>query len=127
MFKKKQTVQNQRKYRRLKAPYLLRYRVVTPGSEAQVANIKDIGAGGMRFWSDRFVPEGTFLKISFVVPPMGRTFETLGRVLRVRRAKEGSVYYMAVKFLELSREDQAVLNQFVELISSPQPALAHSA
>ncbi len=117
MFEKKYKVENQRKHKRLAVDYLLKYRSAGSETEDFVSNLKDISAGGLRFWSERFLPEETLLNVSTWIPPIDRVFHALARVVRIRESK-GNLFYIAVSFVEVSYEDQNALNQFIEHLSS---------
>src|SRR5688572_6274222 len=105
MLKKNYKMQNSRHYKRLKADYLIKYQVAGVQQEPFIANIKDISAGGVRFWSDHYLAEGVLLKIAVWVPPIDRTIEGLARIIRVRQAKGRLVYYLGARFLEISQQD----------------------
>ena len=85
--------------------------------EPVLSNLKDISAGGVRFWSQKFMPEGTLLKVSTVVPPIDLKIEALARVIRTRRAKNNFLYYIAAVFLEIPKADQDKLDRFIEELS----------
>ena len=119
MFEKKSyKMENSRKFKRLKASYLIKYQIAGSTQEPFLANIKDLSAGGIRFWSDHFLQEGALLKFSLWVPPIERTLEGLIRIVRVRQAKGRMVYYMATRFLEIAAADQAALNNFIEKLAA---------
>ena len=117
MFSKKYEMDNTRKFKRLHADYLVKFQPVTGSDEAAISNLKDISAGGVRFWTDKWIPEASLLRLSIFVPPIQTTLEVLGRVLRVRRALRADVYYLAVGFIEISRDQQHLLNEFIEELS----------
>ena len=121
MFKKQ--TGNTRKYKRLLADYLIKYRIA--GAEDQdflVSNIKDISATGARFWAETPFQEGVPLAVEVMVPPVGRAIKALARVERVRPAGNGNVYYVAVQFVEISENDQSALNYFIERLASERGA-----
>ena len=117
MFEKKYP--STRQYKRLLADYLIRYRMAGgENREFLVSNIKDISAGGVRFWSEDPLPEGALILIEVLPPPIGRVIRALARVVRVRPAEKKDVYYNAVRFVEISEEDQNALNYFIERIAA---------
>lgn len=119
---KKYKAINSRKYKRLRADYLMKYQPLNSQEPPVIANLKDISAGGLRFWSSTLVPEGVHLRLSVLIPPLDRTVEAVGRVQRVRAAVKSRAYYISVGFVELDSEDQKAINQFVEQISREQGA-----
>lgn len=125
MFKRlfsKKKAQDSRRFKRIRAAYLVKYQVHGK-KEPRITNVRDISAGGLRFWSEEAVPESSVLNVSVFLPPLERFVEATAQVLRVRRAKEGGlVYYVAVRFLELKAEDREALNQFAEALSKDEGA-----
>jgi c-di-GMP-binding flagellar brake protein YcgR len=122
MITKSYKMENSRSFKRLKADYLIKYQVAGSGQEPFIANIKDISGGGLKFWSDHYLPEGTLLRVSVWVPPIERTIEGLARIARVRQARGGVVYYMAARFLEIASEDQKALDGFIEKLAKDPEA-----
>ncbi|MSR78487.1 MAG: PilZ domain-containing protein [Candidatus Omnitrophica bacterium] len=110
----KYKVFNSRHHQRLQVSYLLKYTILKTEEGPFVSNIKDLSAGGVRFWTDQPLAEGSLLKLTILIPPLGRVLETLGRVQRVRFAPRNSIYYIGAGFIELSSEDRETMNQFIE-------------
>lgn len=115
--KKKLKVKNSRRYKRLRAGYLLKYQMAGSKEEPVVTNLKDLSAGGARFVTDRFLPEAALVRVSFLVPPLDLSVEALARVLRVRQIKQGLAFYVAINFIELSNEAKEAINSFIEHLS----------
>lgn len=103
-----------RRFRRAAIPYLVKFQTAGSKEEPFVSNIKDISAGGLRFWTDSVFTEKTLLKIKICLPPLERVIEILGRIVRVRKAQGAGIYHLAVSFVEMPRDDQDTLNQFIE-------------
>lgn len=105
---------NSRHFKRLRVSYLLKYKPINSSEAPFISNIKDLSAGGVKFWTDQPLTEGTFLQLTILIPPLGRTLETLGRVQRVRYAAQNKIYYAGINFVELQTADQEALNRFIE-------------
>ena len=117
MLLKHYKTQNARRFKRLRAEYLVKYELVENSNEEPVTtNIKDISAGGARFLTDQFIFEGTNLKVRICIPPIDKVLEARAKVVRVRRARPGELYYVGVEFVELSHEIREALNGFVEYL-----------
>lgn len=114
MFRAKYNAMNSRRHKRLKADYLVKYQM--PGSEEGpfVSNIKDISAGGVKFWTERALPEGALIQINVLLPPLDKELRALGRIVRVRSVKDAPMDYVAVNFIELDLDAQTALNDFIE-------------
>ena len=122
LFRKKIKIHDGRRYKRIRAAYLVKYQIEGKGEQPRITNARDIGAGGLRFWTEEKLPEASVLKVSIFLPPLGRSVEAVAQVLRVRRAKKGIVYYVAVSFLDLKKEDRQAINTFAETLSKDKDA-----
>lgn len=122
LFKTKYTAANTRRYKRLKADYLLKYQLCGLEVGPELANIKDISAGGVKFWAARPMPEGSLVQLSVLLPPLDEELKAVGRIVRVRSAKNIPGEYVAVNFLELNLDAQKALNDFIEYTATTPAA-----
>ena len=118
---KRVRMRNARRYKRFRSDFLVKY-VIDRKGEAHVTNARDIGAGGLRFWTDREIPESSILSVSIYIPPLGRTVDAVAQVCRVRKAKGGMMLSVAVSFLDLKKEDREAINEFAESLSRDKGA-----
>jgi len=109
--------ENVRKHKRLNADYLLKYEAGGFGQNPQITNIKNISAGGMKFLTSEAIPETATLNVSVLIPPLEKSFMAHARVLRVRRLKKRLIYSVAVRFTDISKEDQSVLDDYVKSLA----------
>lgn len=117
MLTKKKTRAEFRNFKRVPFACLVKYR--EPGKkEYQVTNARNVGAGGLDFWSETPLAKGTVLEMSFFLPSLARTVETPAQVLRSTKGERGSVYYISVNFLDLPTADREAVNQFAETLSA---------
>lgn len=121
LFPKRLKAWNSRRFKRIRASYLVKYQV-RGTQEPRITNVRDISAGGLRFWTEDRIPDSSVLNVSVYLPPLDRFVEAVAQVLRVRRAKEGMVYYVAVRFLDLRSEDREGINRFAEALSRDEGA-----
>ncbi len=117
LFRKKVKAPNARRFKRFRADFLVKYEV-GQGTTGRVTNARDVGAGGLRFWSDEKLPESSLLNVSIYIPPLKRVVEGVVRILRVRRVKKTTSYSIAVSFLDLKQEDREAIDQFAEGLSA---------
>lgn len=106
---------NSRRFKRVRSACLVKYEI--PGHEPRVTNIKDLGAGGLSFWTDEAIPKSSVLNLGIFISPDEPPIQTTASVVRVSQARERSVYRVAVCFLELGRSEREALNRFAEAIS----------
>ena len=107
---------NTRRFKRFRISYLVKYQINGKG-EPRITNARDIGAGGLKFWTKEEIPAASLLKVSVFLPPLERTMEAEARVLRVRRVKGQFVYSVAVSFMDVKGEDREALQDFAEALS----------
>lgn len=119
--KKKVRIRDQRRYKRMRADFLVKYQLQGE-EETRVTNIRDISAGGFRFWLDREIPQSSVLNANIYIPPLERFVEALAQTLRVRRTREGLPYYAAVSFLDIKKEDREAIDEFAECLSKDKTA-----
>lgn len=114
-------IKNARRFKRFRADFLVKYFVDKKG-EARITNARDLGAGGVRFWSDREIPESSVVSVSVFIPPLGKAVEALAQVRRVRRMRGGTLFSVAVNFLDIKKDDREAINQFAETLSEEKGA-----
>ncbi len=118
-------VLNSRRHPRVDVSYLIKYQKVHQFDGIHVSNIKDISAGGVRFWTDESVMEGELLQMKILLPPLGHVLHVLGKVRRVRGVERSGVYYVGVSFYQMRAEDQQQLEAFVNRLLSPARESGH--
>lgn len=116
MLRRKIRTGNERRYKRFRADFLVKYQI-GPKGEVCVTNARDIGAGGLRFWANRPLPNQSVLSVSIYIPPLERSVDALAQVCRVRGMKKRLLFDVAVSFLDLKREDREAINEFAESLS----------
>ena len=115
---KRYKVFNSRKYKRLKAPYLLKYRLHGSMGDVRLANLKDVSSGGLRFYTHESLPKGTSLELNLLIPP-DRVVTATAKVLYTRHMSS-SFYHVSVCFSEMAQSDQKILAQFIHNIEADE-------
>ena len=121
LFPRKMKTLDTRRFKRFRADFLVKYGK-SQDVPSRVTNTRDIGAGGIRFWSEEKLPESSLLNVSVYLPPLERVVDGVARVLRVRRVKKTPLYTIATSFLELQRENREAINEFAESLSQKKGA-----
>lgn len=116
MEEKKKKIEDLRRHRRLDADYLIRYQAGSEGENPRITNIKNLSAGGAKFLTGEILDESATVVVTILIPPLEKSFQTRARVLRVRRTRRKFIYSVAVRFTDISPEDQTALNRFVETL-----------
>ncbi|MFQ5720114.1 MAG: diguanylate cyclase [Acidobacteriota bacterium] len=110
--------QDRRSYRRI--PATLRGKFCVLAAEYHALTTVNLSEGGLRFRVDRQIPAGTLLDIVLVLPGSGREVSFSGRVVRVTML--GEQFEAAVKIVDISGGDHAVLSGAIDEISDERPA-----
>ncbi len=119
MEEKKKKIENLRRHKRMDADYLIRYKAGEEGENPRITNIKNISAGGAKFLTGEILDESATVVVTVLIPPLEKSFQTQAKVLRVRRTRRKFIYSVAVRFVDISPQDQETLNQFVETLEGP--------
>jgi c-di-GMP-binding flagellar brake protein YcgR len=92
----------QRKFARLKAYHLAKYRLVTEDKKELVfASIKDISGGGACLKTGVDIPKGSFLQIYFNFPYLSSPIPCLAKVVWGKRVGKANHYELGLEFLEI--------------------------
>jgi len=96
-----------RRFRRIRAPILVRP-AGRVGSGKLLPSVGDIGAGGLRAYSDEEQPVGTRLEIDLLFP-QGEPARVLAEVAWVQPLPAGSParYDVGLRFIQIRPEDLA--------------------
>lgn len=111
---KKVKTTNTRQFKRLNVFYLVKYRVSGSKEEPQMANVKNVSAGGLKILTKEILPEKETLELTILIPHLKHTIEAKGVALRVRKADDSGTFAVAVQFTDISANDQNALNHFIE-------------
>lgn len=86
--------------------------------QVQKSIAKDISAGGIMFEVSKPLLVGVILKTRIDMSFVNRTIECLVRIIRLEEIKEGGKYIgrynVGVCFLDISSNDKAVIDKFVQ-------------
>ncbi|MFZ5803121.1 MAG: PilZ domain-containing protein [Candidatus Omnitrophota bacterium] len=115
--RKKQQTKNTRAFKRLNAYYLLKYDASGNAQVSHLTNIKNISAGGAKFFSEKALREQDLLKLHVLIPPLEKSFHAEARILRVRKMKKYLHYSVAVCFVNIRPEDQKAVDDYIENLS----------
>lgn len=113
LIERRTKIPNSRRFKRVRAACLLKYKVQGQG-KFRVVNAKDISAGGLSFWTDERIPESSILDLEIFISPDQPPVTSVGRVVQVRKDRTGSVYQVAVSFLDVKREEREGLARLAD-------------
>lgn len=119
---RKQALPEKRAYIRLDIKVNIRYRIVKSAEELSKRGFtpenfsvtKNLSAGGLVFVAGESIPIGSIVELKIEIPTEKKPIECLARVVRVDELQENKSYDIAVCFLDLSGQDRAKLDEFVQ-------------
>ena len=116
---------NTRNYLRLPAPWPIRCRPLSGGSEkTQVTSVSDVSAGGVSLTVNEPLPVGSRLHVEIHVPPLNRSLHAEGSVVRCASTRTGNRFELGIRFDRIDPLERIALNDAVERFYSPRD-LAH--
>ncbi len=110
-------VPENRKYKRIEKPYVIRFRIKP--YETQYKDITDwdmvavnnLGAGGIYFHAGRSLKIGTILDLKIGFSLFSSCINCVGRVARVKGRLDTSIFGIAIEFTEIDDHIRAMLNK----------------
>lgn len=115
---------NTRRYVRLPAAWPIRYEAQTEGASRQVAHTADVSGGGVALSVREMIPVGSRLKLEVHVPPLDRSIQAVGEVIRCLPGRRGG-YEIGIRFEQINPTDQVVLDEAIERFYSPRQRNRH--
>ena len=112
---------NTRRYVRLPAAWPIRYEAQAEGEGAprQVTHTADVSAGGVALSVREMLPIGSRIKLEVHVPPLNRSIQAVGKVIRCLPGRQGG-YELGIRFEQISPTDQVVLDDAIQRFYSPR-------
>lgn len=116
---KKYKYDNTRRFVRLPAAWPIRYEPEIEGARHQVTHTADVSAGGVAFSIREMLPVGSRIKLEVHVPPLDRSVQAVGEVIRCLPGRKGG-YEIGIRFDRIDAADQALLNEAIERFYGPR-------
>ena len=110
---------NTRRYIRLPAAWPIRYEAQAEGASRQVTHTADVSAGGVALSVQEMLPIGSRIKLEVHVPPLNRSIQAVGEVIRCLPGRQGG-YEIGIRFEQIDPTDQAVLDDAIQRFYSPR-------
>lgn len=79
---------------------------------------KDISEGGIRFKTGEFISLACRLVVEITLPTVHRPIKAISKVAWIRKTSSGDQYELGNQFLEISKEDKAIITDYVNRLSS---------
>lgn len=118
MFNKKK-IEERRKYRRLHAYHLVKYRVISAEKEGEtvLASLANIGGGGICLRSEESLPVGSTVQVSINLPQFPQPVTSIARVVWTKKLKSAQMYECGLQFIEIEDMLRSKIASDVENLS----------
>ena len=104
-----------RRYKRIYQPFSVRFRLkVGFGLPWNLALIRDLSRGGIRFQHDVEMPIGSNLVLKLQVGLGEAPINCQGKILRCRMLHQSRIYEVGIEFDSLEAKDQELIDRVVE-------------
>ena len=110
---KRYKYQNTRQYMRLPAAWPIKCEPKTPADASHVTATRDVSAGGFCVVTREMIPVGSRIRVEIHVPPLDRSIQAEGQVVRCLPAHRGS-FQLGIRFLEIDPKERVALNEAIE-------------
>ncbi len=105
--------ENTRQYLRLPAAWPIKCEPQTAADSTHVVSTKDVGAGGIAVEMQQMVPVGSRIRIEIHVPPLNRSIQAMGQVVRCLPKPDGR-FELGIRFQQIEPQEQTALNEAIQ-------------
>jgi c-di-GMP-binding flagellar brake protein YcgR len=107
---------NKRKYIRLHVYHLIKYKKVSdpPDGPFTLTTLRDIGAGGICFKSEEYLPVSTFLVLKLNFPGISTSVSALAKIVWIRQKKSARFYEVGAQFIEIDENIQKMIDDKIK-------------
>jgi len=107
--KKKDKWEEKRKFIRLTAHHLLRYKIMEKGS--QVSFARNISAGGVLFYSKEALPQGSMVEMEINFPHYPHPVKVVSKVVRVHPLEKLGGFEIGAEFVNVEEDAKDFINR----------------
>ena len=111
--------EDRRKFKRLKAYHLAKYRPLSGVKEEAAAvsvSLKDIGAGGVRLDTEETLPVSSLIELSINFPNIPSPITAIARVVWVKKRDKGRFYEVGAQFVEIEEPVRKLIEEHLKLV-----------
>lgn len=114
-------ISERRRFQRIDSHLPVRYRNLKTTTVPSDSLTNDISEGGIRFNTGEFISLACRLVVEITIPTVQRPIKAISKVAWIRKTSSGDEYELGNQFLEISKEDRALITDYVNRISSANP------
>ncbi len=111
-------ITERRRFQRVDSNLPVRYRNLKTATIPMGSLTKDISEGGIRFKTGEFISLACRLVVEITLPTVHRPIKAISKVAWIRKTSSGDQYELGNQFLEISKEDKAIITDYVNRLSS---------
>jgi len=111
---------NRRKYVRLEAYHLARYKIIFDGLEKaelpSLARVRNISAGGCCLHTEKFLPPGSILDLKINFPHLENPVHALSKVVWARQIGNTGKYEFGIQFIEIDENLRLLIDEQIKSV-----------
>ena len=107
-----------RRFQRVDSNLPLKYKNLRTATVPMGSLTKDIGEGGVSFKTNEFISLACRLVVELNIPTVPKPIKAISKVAWIRKLSSGDSYELGNQFLEISKEDRAIITDYVSRLSS---------
>ena len=113
-------MEEKRKFPRIERQFPIKYKDLRKTSEEFRGTMsKNISEGGIRFRSDRCISLACRLVVELNLPEVGKPIRAISKITWIKKLPVGDDFEVGNQFLEISREDKNLIQDFVNQDTEP--------
>lgn len=112
-------VQDRRKFIRLKAYHLVKYRLLSKEKEQSnyiYAALKDVGAGGVCLDTEEYLPMSSLIELKINFPNVATSVFALAKVAWMKKRDKGRRYEVGAQFVEIDESMRKIIDEQVKRV-----------
>lgn len=110
-----------RRFQRVDSSVPVKYRNLRTATVSTGSMTKNVGEGGISFDTSEFISLACRLVVEVILPTVPKPIKAISKVAWIRKMSSGDRYELGNQFLEISKEDRALITDYVSRMSSPNP------
>ena len=107
--------ENRRKYIRVSAHHLLKYKLAEKKEEMSFG--RNISAGGVLFFAKEDLPAGAVVELKINFPQYPHPIEATAKIVRTKTLKGAEGFEVAAEFIHVDEDAKDFINKRIEAIS----------
>jgi len=108
-------MEEKRKYPRLKASFVVSYKLFDESKIMDVSQTKNISLGGMLLTTNREFEPGTKLSLTIRLPFQARPLSFIGKVISSEQVVKDMIYDTRIELLSTSEEDRQLFKDTLDI------------